>query len=157
MGATKLDVKDTVNGGQGYVQIELNGNLETLFQIKNVDAHLEKNKESLKIAGSHWEHSKLATIKGTGSCTMYYMTSTFVKLAQTLAKEGKDFEFDMIITNEDVNSSVGKQTTVLRNCNMDKILVGKFDIDSVALEEDFDFTFTDMEVLDEFKKPSYFK
>ena len=40
---------------------------------------------------------------------------------------------------------------------MDKILVAKFDIDTVALEEDFDFTFTDMDVLDEFKKPSYFK
>ncbi len=39
---------------------------------------------------------------------MYYMTSTFVKLAQRLAKEGKDFDFDMIITNEDRESSVGE-------------------------------------------------
>lgn len=62
----------------------------------------------------------------------------------------------MIITNEDPESSVGKQTTVLRSCNMDKILVAKFDTDSVALEEDFDFTFMDMDVIDSFKKPSYF-
>lgn len=87
---------------------------------------------------------------------MYHMTSTFVKLAQRLAKEGKDFDFDMIITNEDKASSVGKQTVVLRSCNMDKILVAKFDTDSPALEEEFDFTFMDMDVLDEFKKPSYF-
>ena len=157
MAQTVLNIKDTIHGGQGLVQIELNGNLETLFQVKNVEAFIEKNKESLKIAGSHWEHSKLDTIKGTGSCTMYYMTSTFVELAQKLAKTGQDFEFDMIITNEDDQSSVGKQTTVLRNCNMDKILVAKFDIDSVALEEDFDFTFTDMDVIDKFSKPSYFK
>lgn len=153
---TILQIKDTVNGGQGLVQIEIEGNIETLFHVKNVEAFIEKNKESLPIAGTHWEHSKLKTIKGTGSCTMYYMTSTFVMLAQRLAKEGKDFDFDMIITNEDKNSSVGKQTTVLRGCNMDKILVAKFDTDSVALEEDFDFTFMDMDVIDTFTKPSYF-
>lgn len=156
MNKTVLNIKDTVNGGQGLVQMEIEGNLETLFQIKNVDAKLEKNKESLQVAGSHMEHSKLKTVKGTGSATMYYMSSTFVKLAQRLVKEGKDFDFDMIITNEDGESSVGKQTTVLRGCNMDAIVVAKFDIDSAALEEDFDFTFMDMDVLDEFKKPSYF-
>lgn len=153
---TILNIKDTVNGGQGLVQMEIEGNLETLFQVKDVEAFLEKNKESLPVAGTHWEHSKLKSIKGTGSCTMYHMTSTFVKLAQRLAKEGKDFEFDMIITNEDKASAVGKQTVVLRSCNMDKILVAKFDTDSAALEEEFDFTFMDMDVLDEFKKPSYF-
>lgn len=156
MPKTTLNIKDTVNGGQGLVQIDINGKLETLFHVKNVEAFIEKNKESLPIAGSHWEHSKLKTIKGTGSCTIYYMTSTFVLLAQKLAKEGKDFDFDMIITNEDGESSVGKQTTVLRSCNMDKILVAKFDTDSVALEEDFDFTFMDMDVIDSFQKPSYF-
>lgn len=155
-GQTILDIKDTVNGGQGLVQMEIEGNLETLFHVKNVEAFIEKNKESLPIAGTHWEHSKLKTIKGTGSCTLYYMTSTFVRLAQRLAKEGKDFNFDMIITNEDKGSSVGKQTTVLRECNMDKILIAKFDTDSAALEEDFDFTFMDMDVLNEFTKPSYF-
>jgi hypothetical protein len=153
---TILNIKDTVNGGQGLVQMEIEGNLETLFQVKDVEAFLEKNKESLPVAGTHWEHSKLKSIKGTGSCTMYHMTSTFVKLAQRLAKEGKDFEFDMIITNEDKASAVGKQTVVLRSCNMDKILVAKFDTDSAALEEEFNFTFMDMDVLDEFKKPSYF-
>lgn len=156
MANTVLNLNDTVNGGQGLVQIEIDGVIETLFQVKNVEAFLEKNKESLPIAGTHWEHSKLKTIKGTGSCTLYYMTSLFVKLAQQLAKTGKDFDFDMIITNEDRGSSVGKQTTVLRGCNMDKITVAKFDTDSAALEEDFDFTFTNMDVLDEFTKPSYF-
>lgn len=156
MAQTILNVKDAVNGGQGLVQMEIEGNLETLFHVKNVEAFIEKNKETLPVAGTHWEHSKLKTIKGTGSCTLYYLTSTFVRLAQRLCKEGKDFDFDMIITNEDKGSSVGKQTTVLRNCNMDKILVAKFDTDSAALEEDFDFTFMDMDVLEEFTKPSYF-
>lgn len=156
MEKTILNIKDTVNGGQGLVQIDLDGVLETLFHVKNVEAFIEKNKETLPIAGTHWEHSKLKTIKGTGSCTMYWMSSTFVKLAQRLAKEGKDFEFDMIITNEDKDSSVGKQTVVLRRCNMDKILVAKFDTDTAALEEDFDFTFMDMDIIDEFTKPSYF-
>ena len=151
-----LNVKDTVNGGEGFVQIELNGNLETLFQVKNVEAFLDKNKEALRVAGSLWEHSKVKSIKGTGSCTMYHMTSTFNTLAQKLAKEGKDFEFDMIITNEDKGSAVGKQTVILRNVNMDKVLLAKFDVESVALEEDFDFTFTDFDIIDKFKKPAYF-
>lgn len=154
--STKLNIKDTVNGGEGIVQMEIEGIIETLFHVKNVEAFLEKNKEALRVAGSHWEHNKLKSIKGTGSCTMYHMTSTFVKLAQRLAKEGKDFDFDMIITNEDGESSVGRKTTVIRGCNMDKILVAKFDIESAALEEDFDFTFEDMDNLEDWAKPSYF-
>ena len=153
---TKLNIKDTVNGGEGIVQMEIDGVIETLFHVKKVDAYIEKNKEALRVAGSHWEHNKLKSIKGTGSCTVYHMTSTFVNKAKQLAKEGVDFDFDMIITNEDRESSVGRKTTVLRGCNMDKILVAIFDIDAAALEEDFDFTFEDMDTLEDWKKPSYF-
>ena len=51
---TILDVKDTVNGGQGIVQIDIEGSLETMFHVKNVEAFIEKNKESLAIAGTHF-------------------------------------------------------------------------------------------------------
>lgn len=153
---TILNVNDTVNGGMGYVQTVIDGNVETLFHIKNVDAAIEKNKESLPVAGSHWEHSKLKSIKGTGSGTMYYMTSTFRKLAKKLADEGKDFEFDMIINNMDPSSTVGAQTVMLKRVNMDAVTIAKFDTDSAALEEDFDFTFMGFDLLSEFQKPSYY-
>lgn len=54
-----LNVKDTVNGGEGFVQIELNGNLETLFQVKNVEAFLDKNKEASELQVLYGSIAKL--------------------------------------------------------------------------------------------------
>lgn len=152
-----LDVRDTLSGGEGVVQATINGKIEQMFYVKNVEAKMEKDKSDLKVFGSRVTQAKNKGWKGTGSMTMFYMTSVFRKLALAYAKTGKDFYFDMLITNEDTTTGIGKQTVVLRNCNLDSILLAKVDIESEALDEDVDFTFTDWDLLDEFGKPSYIK
>ncbi len=68
-------------------------------------------------------------------------------------KNGKDVYFDIQVVNEDPTSLLGKQTTVLKNVNLDSVIMAQFDVDSDALEEDIDFTFDDVDILDEFNKP----
>lgn len=152
-----LNVKDTISGGEGIVQATINGKIEDMFYTKNIEAKMEKDKTGLKVLGSKSEQQKSKGWKGTGSMTLYYMTSTFRHLALKYAKTGKDFFFDLLITNHDAATEIGKQTIVLHNCNLDSVLLAKIDVDSEALDEDVDFTFTDFDILNEFGKPSYIK
>lgn len=156
MGEKILQANDTVRGSQGVVQAIIDNKVETLLHVKKVEAKLEKNKEALAIAGSMWEHSKTKNMKGTGNMTVYYMSPLFRKIAKKL-KKGMDVELTLIVTNDDENSSVGRQSMALYGVNLDSIPLALFDVDSAALEESVDFTFTDFEELEAFKKPSYFK
>ena len=55
------------------------------------------------------------------------------------------------VTNEDPTSSVGRQTVVFIDCNIDGGILAKFDADGEYLDEDCDGTFED------FKMPETFK
>ncbi len=68
-------------------------------------------------------------------------------------KTGVDTYFDVSVTNEDPTSSIGKQTTVLKDCNLDEVSMAMFDVESEVLEEDMGFTFDDVDLLDKFGKP----
>ena len=64
---------------------------------------------------------------------------------------GSDFYFDIQITNNDPTSSVGSQTIILKDCNLDSITLAKFDADGEYLDEQMDFTFEDWEMPTEFQ------
>lgn len=69
-------------------------------------------------------------------------------------KTGVDTYFDIQVTNEDPTSSIGAQTVLLKDCNLDSVVLASFDVDADVLEEDVDFTFSDADLLEKFKKPT---
>ena len=69
-------------------------------------------------------------------------------------KTGVDTYFDIQVTNEDPTSSIGAQTVLLKDCNLDSVVLASFDVDADVLEEDLDFTFSDADLLEKFKKPT---
>ncbi len=150
-----LKAQDTVCGKEGIAQINLDGEIHKLFNIKSLEAKMEKNKSEIKTVGARATQHKTTGWSGTGSMTIHYISSLFRKLAVDYIKTGKDIYFDMIVTNDDPTSAVGKQVVALYNCNVDSTILAKLDIDDDALEEDMDFTFDDAEILEEFKPLSY--
>ena len=74
-------------------------------------------------------------------------------MALKYAKTGEDTYFTVTVVNDDKGSTVGKQTIVLYNCNIDSVMLAKLDTESDALEEDIDFTFDDFDILDSFGNP----
>lgn len=78
--------------------------------------------------------------KGTGSATIHYNTSVFRKLLYQYKETGEDIYFDIQITNEDPTSHVGRQTVILKDCNLDGGIIAKMDADAEYLDEEFDFT-----------------
>lgn len=84
--------------------------------------------------------------------TLYYSTTFFRRMMYDYIKTGKDVYFDLVIENEDPSSTIGKQTISLKNVNMDNVVMAKLDIDATELDEDMDFTFSDIEILNDFDK-----
>jgi len=88
---------------------------------------------------------------GTGSMTLYYMTPLFRQMIKQWKETGQDIYFDMVIENDDQESSAGKQSVLLIDCNLDSVVLGKLDGDSDdPLDEDVDFTFEDFDILTPF-------
>ena len=142
--------EDTINGQEGKAQVTINGKVEDMFYAKNIEATFEKNKEELKLLGKRGVSTKTAGWSGKGSMTIYYVTSLFRKMAMDYIKKGKDTYFELLITNEDPASGVGRQSIVLHNCNFDSVVMAKIDVESAAMEEDIDFTFDDVDIIEEF-------
>ena len=88
---------------------------------------------------------------GTGSMTLYYLTPLFRDMIKQWKETGVDVYFDMVVENDDPESSAGKQSVLLIGCNLDSTILAKLDSDSDdPLDEDVDFTFEDFDILTHF-------
>ncbi|KOC49989.1 phage tail tube protein [Clostridium botulinum] len=148
-----LKYGDTISGQEAKGFMNIDGRNEELFYAKKLESKIEKEKSEGKTLGKRGTQSKAKGYKGTGTLTIYKVTSLFIELMLKYMKEGIDTYFDLTVMNEDPTSSIGKQTVVLKNCNFDEVNIASFDVDSDALEEDMSFTFDDADLLNKFKKP----
>lgn len=148
-----LRAKDTISGQEGRAYTTIDGNNEEMFYIKSLEAKVEKEKAEMKALGRIGVQHKSTGWTGTGSMTIYYVTSAFRELMAKYINEGKDTYFDITVINEDPNSTVGKQTVTLKNVNLDSVVIAKLDTDSEMLDEDIDFTFDGVEFESMFQKP----
>lgn len=146
-----LNAKDTVSAKLAECFITIEGNRYKFMQAINVEANFEKTKTEVPILGKTGGGNKATGWKGTGSATFHYNTSIFRELLLRYKDTGEDIYFDMQITNEDPTSSVGRQTVILIDCNIDGGILAKFDADGEYLDEDMDFTFEDFKMPESFK------
>lgn len=149
MGQT-MHAKDTVSASLAECFVTIAGNRYNFMQAINLEAKFEKNKAEVPILGKTGKGNKATGWKGTGSCTFHYNTSIFRELFMRFKETGEDVYFDIQITNEDPSSSVGRQTIILKDCNLDGGVLVKFDADAEYLDEDMDFTFEDVEMPEKF-------
>ena len=148
-----LNAPDTISGKEGRAYAKINGNNEELFMAKTIEANVEKNKSEIKAIGKRMTGHKTTGANGAGSMTLYYMTPLFRAMIKQWKETGVDVYFDMVVENDDQESSAGKQTTLLIGCNLDSVVLAKLDGDSDdALDEDVDFTFEDFDILTPFEK-----
>lgn len=147
-----LKAWDAINGAEGICYAVIDGNQEEMIYVKNIEAKIEKNKSEIKVLGWTGTKHKANGWKGSGSMNMYYVTSAFRKMMTKYVKTGVDTYFDLHIVNEDPSSEIGKQHIWLKQVNLDNVVIGKLDIDSTELDEDINFTFNDVEIMDEFDK-----
>ncbi|WP_374020482.1 phage tail tube protein [Paenibacillus thiaminolyticus] len=149
-----LQAKDAISGREGRAFAQIDGKNEEMFYVKTMEAKIEKQKAEVKVLGSRSVQHKAAGWTGTGSMTIYYMTPLFRNMMLEYVKNGKDTNFIIQITNEDPMSSIGTQTVCLKNVNLNSVVMAKLDTESDVLEEEVEFTFDDVDILNNFNSIS---
>lgn len=145
-----MNAKDSVSASLAECFVTIEGRRYNFMQAINLEANFEKTKTEVPILGKTGKGNKSTGWKGTGSATFHYNTSIFRMLMKRYKDTGEDIYFDIQVTNEDPTSSVGRQTVILKDCNMDGGILTKFDADADYLDEDMDFTFEDFEMPETF-------
>lgn len=153
-----LKAGDTISGQEAVATMLVRNadgttSVENMFWAKNLEASAEFEKTEVYTLGKRGAQNKPNGWKGTGNMTIYYVTSLFRRMALQYIKTGRPVYFDITVTNDDPGSSVGPQTTVLKNCTLDSVILAKFDVDAEVLDETVDFTFDDVDILDTFQDP----
>ncbi len=148
--AATMHAKDTVSASQAECYVTIDGNRYNLMQAISLEAKLEKTKKEVPILGKTGKGNKSTGWKGTGSAKLHYATSLFRELLERYKNTGEDIYFDIQVTNEDTTSAIGRQTVILRDCNINGGVLTKFDADADYLDEEFDFTFEDFELPETF-------
>lgn len=141
-----MNAWDAVSASKAECFVTIEGNRYNFMQAINLEAKIEKTKTEVPILGRSMKGNKTVGLKGTGSATFHFNTSIFRKILYDFQKSGKDIYFDIQVTNEDPASNVGRQTVILKDCNLDGGTIAKFDADAEYLEDEFDFTFESWEM-----------
>lgn len=150
MATQLMHARDSVSAPLAECFVTIEGTRYNFMQAINLEATMEKSKTEVPILGKTGKGNKATSWQGTGSATFHYNTSIFRKLMKRFKETGEDVYFDIQITNEDKTSTVGRQTIILKDCNIDSLPLAKFDADGEYLEDEFDFTFEDWEMPEEF-------
>ena len=145
-----MKAKDAVAASLAECYVTIDGNRYNFMHAINLEAAVEKTKTEVPILGKTGKGNKASGWKGTGSATFHYNTSVFRELLTKYKNSGEDTYFDIMVTNEDKTSAVGRQTVILKDCNVDGGVLAKFDTEAEYLDEEMDFTFEDWEIPEKF-------
>lgn len=149
-----LSAKDIVSGQEGTAFMNINGRNVDMFYLKSIDTTVTMEKASVKTLGRRGEQHKTIGWSGSGSMTVFAVTSEFIEIALDYIKNGRVTYFDIKTTNEDPNSSIGRQSVLIRDVTLDEIPLSILDTESDFLEQDLSFTYEDVELLEKFRTPT---
>ena len=149
-----LKAGDTISGQEGRAYATINGQVEEMFYIRTLEATIEKQKTEVRTLGRRGVQHKASGWSGTGSMTIYYVTTLFRQLMLDYIRNGRDVYFDLTIVNEDPTSSIGRQTVVLKGVNLDSVMAARLDTETEVLDEEISFTFDDVDIMDSFTNPA---
>jgi hypothetical protein len=148
--AETMHAKDAIHGAQGEAFVTIEGNRYKFANLINIQADMAKTKTQVPILGRVGKGNKSTGAEYTGSATFHFNTSIFRQLLYRYKETGEDIYFDVQATNEDKSASVGRQTVILKDCNLDGGIIALLDADAEYLEDSFDFTYEDWEMPEQF-------
>ena len=145
-----LLARNTISGINGELVAIVDGQKRTMAHIKNVTVNMAKVKNEVKTLNQRGTQHKASGYNGTGSMTWYYVSTEEVKYMVNYAKTGKDVYFMLYIKNHDLGAEIGSQVILLDQVNFDDMEIAKLDVEATTLERTASFTWTGIEILEEF-------
>lgn len=147
-----MKAEDAISGKEGALYATIDGNVRQVAECKNISAKITKNKSQFKSLGHRGTQHKATGWTGAGTLVIHYASSMWAKMMVDYAKSGVDKYFKLQLINEDPTSSIGRQTVVLIDVNLDEAEIAKLDTEAEFLDQSMNFTFSDVEMPDEFKE-----
>lgn len=145
-----MKAEDAISGKEGALYANIDGQTVQVAECKNISAKITKNKTEFKALGLRGTQHKATGWSGTGTLVIHYATSKFAKMMIDYAKTGVDKYFALQIINEDPTSKIGRQTVNLYDVNLDESEIAKLDTEAEFLDQSMNFTFSDVDMDDEF-------
>ena len=149
--AITMNAKDALSASLAECFVTIDGDRYNFMQAINLTASIEKQKNQVPILGKTGKGNKSSTWNGTGKALFHYNTSIFRQLLYKFKETGEDIYFDIQITNDDPTANVGRQSVILKDCNINGGIIAKFDASKEYLDEEMEFTFEDFEIPEKFK------
>lgn len=149
-----LKAGDVISGREGTAYMTIDGRNVPMFFLKTIEATVELVKTEVPVLGKRTNQQKVTGANGTGSMTIHKVTSEFANIAVNYMKSGTIPDITVKVTNDDPNSTIGRQTVLLKDVIFDSIVIAKLDVESETLDEDMDFTFSDTDILESFAEPT---
>ncbi|MEK4030694.1 phage tail tube protein [Pseudobacillus sp. FSL P4-0506] len=138
---------NTISGKEG--RLFLDG--EELAYVKAFEANIEKNKTEVPIIGRRMTGHKTVGASGTGTLTVYKVTSRFVRLMMDYVKNGEDKYFTFQEVLDDKSSGRGTERVTIYDVNFDSAKVGGLNAEGEVLEEELPFTWEDIDMPEELR------
>jgi hypothetical protein len=159
--------KDAINGaeGTGFIK-DKSGNWVEMFGLKSIEANMEFSENDFRVVGTTIVQKKTSSVELTGSATLYYGTTDFLEYAEVYLKTGRLPYFSIIIQNkapyydpDDPLDSQGlglerTKTVALYGVKLSSLPVALLDAEADVLEEEVEFSYTSLQVLDKFSSPT---
>lgn len=147
---TTMNAKDTISAALAECYVTIEGKRYQLMQAIRLEAKFQREKAQIPILGRPGRGNKTTGWRGRGTARFHYNSSLFRELMYRYKSTGEDVYFDIQVTNDDPTSSAGRQTIILKDCNIDGGVLAKFDAGADYLDEDLEFTFEDFEMPEAF-------
>lgn len=145
-----MHARDAISGAQGEAFVTIEGSRYKFANLINLQADMSKVKSQIPIMGKVGKGNKSNGAEYSGSATFHFNTAIFRELLYRYKETGEDIYFDIQVTNEDKSSTVGRNTTILKDCNLDGGIIARLDADAEYLEDTFEFTYEDWDYPEKF-------
>jgi hypothetical protein len=146
-----MNAADSMSAKLASCYVKINGKRYLLMQMIDATFTFAKNKSKVPILGRTGQGNKATGWAGTFSAKLHYNTSIFRKMMIEYKNTGKDVYFETEVVNDDPTSAAGRQSVVFTGCNLDSVIMAKFDAaNDNYLDEDISGTYEDCEMPEEF-------
>lgn len=152
MNDTIMEARDALAGSQASCYVTIDGRRYKFLQMTEFSATYKPNITDVPILGRVNKGHKTVGGSGEFSGKAHYNQSILRKVMKTYQDTGYIPELEIQIENEDASSSVGRQSTILKGCLLDSVVVAKFAAGENLLDEDISGTFDKFELPEQFNE-----
>lgn len=145
---------DALNGKEGSGFATIDGNVIEIFRFRNFNLKASFDEVPFKVVGTIKKQKKTTGIELSGSFVVYMGMSEWADIVNKYLKTGKCTYFELQITNDDPNVTIGGQTLAIHKVKITEADLIKLDADADFLDQSVSFTCLDFDVLEAFNLPA---